>query len=257
MTDDLWGQLPAGFLKKSEKGWMRLDQDVRQLVVELARSQKFKCAFCDRTKGLVIEHDHWPERGSGDKLTIYNVRGLACTRCNWHLGMHEADARGDYRGWDDAYISISERDFEPYAYAYECRILALFEDELEQRLGPLNYWRRRLFLQKVEDFREWGGRSLWRSHFTELKKHQQWKIRTPEQFWNTLAACMRFVVEETRKNPDFEIPEQFMRLLVRVKPILDEIWPQIEDRYRAIQAEKQALALQAPDSPQFGDQVVA
>ena len=103
--------------------------------------------------------------------------------------------------------NISERDFETYAFAYECRILALFEDELEQRLGPHNYWRRRLILQKVEDFREWGGRSLWRSHFTELKKRQRWKIRTPEQFWNTLAACMRFVVEQTRKNPDFEIPE--------------------------------------------------
>ena len=40
-----------------------------------------------------------------------------------------------------------------------------------------------------------------------------------------------------------------MQLLMRVKPILDEIWPQIEDRYRAIHAENQALALQAPDSP--------
>jgi hypothetical protein len=100
-------------------------------------------------------------------------------------------------------------------------------------------------------------RSLWRSHFTELKKRQRWKIRTPEQFWNTLAACMRFVVEETRKNQDFEIPEQFMQLLMRVKPILDEIWPQIEGRHRAIQAKNQMLALQAPDSQQFADQVLA
>jgi hypothetical protein len=77
MTDDLWDQLPAGFLMKSPIGWTRLDRDVRRLVVELAREQKFKCAFCDKAKGLIIEHDHWPERGSGDKLTIYNVRGLA------------------------------------------------------------------------------------------------------------------------------------------------------------------------------------
>lgn len=257
MGDELWSQLPAGFLKKSPKGWLRLDHDVRRLVVELAREQNFKCAFCDTAKGLIIEHDHWPERGSGDKLTIYNVRGLACTRCNWHLGMYEADARGDCRGWEDAYIYISERDLEPYAYAYECRILALFEEELEHRLGPRNYWRRRLFLQRADDFREWGGRSLWRLHFTELKERQCWKIRTPDQFWKVLAACMRFVVEETRRNPDFVIPDQFLLILARVKPILDEIWPQIEDRYRAIQAKNQAVALQAPGSPQFADQVLA
>jgi Recombination endonuclease VII len=89
MSDSPWSQLPAGFLKKTPKGWMRLDRDVRRLVVELAREQNFKCPFRDRTKGLIIEHDHWPDRGSGDKLTIYNVRGLACTRCNWHLGMDE------------------------------------------------------------------------------------------------------------------------------------------------------------------------
>ncbi|HMH00374.1 MAG TPA: hypothetical protein VK555_03120, partial [Terriglobales bacterium] len=124
-----------------------------------------------------------------------------------------------------------ERDFEPYAYAYECRILALFEEDLEHRLGPRNYWRRRLFLERADNFREWGGRSLWRSHFTELKERQRWRVRTPGQFWKVLAACMRFVVEETRRNPDFVIPDQFLLTLARVKPILDEIWPQIEDRY--------------------------
>jgi hypothetical protein len=72
-----------------------------------------------------------------------------------------------------------------------------------------------------------------------------------------LAACTRFVVEETRRNPDFVVPDQFLLILARVKPMLDEIWPQIENRYRAIQAKNQALALQAPDSPQFTDQVLA
>jgi hypothetical protein len=114
-----------------------------------------------------------------------------------------------------------------------------------------------LFLQRADDFREWGGRSLWRSHFTELKERQRWKIRTPDQFWKVLAACTRFVVEETRRNPDFVVPDQFLLILARVKPMLDEIWPQIENRYRAIQAKNQALALQAPDSPQFTDQVLA
>lgn len=245
MSDSLWSQLPAGFLKKTPRGWMRLDRDVRRLVVELARKQDFKCAFCHRAHGLIIEHDHWPVRDSGEKLTVYNVRGVACTRCNWHLGMYEADARGDYRGWDDAHIYISERDFEPYAHAYESRIVALFEEELKQRLAPCNYWHRRIFLQKVDDWREWGGRSLWRTHFAELKERQRRKIRSPEQFFKTLAACMRFVVEEKRKNPNFKIPDQLLQSLIRVKSILDEIWPQLEERYLALQA-KQQLALPPP-----------
>jgi hypothetical protein len=34
------------------------------------------------------------------------------------------------------------------------------------------------------------------------------------------------------------VPEQFVQLLVRVKPMLDEAWPLIEQRYLAIQANK-------------------
>jgi hypothetical protein len=68
-------------------------------------------------------------------------------------------------------------------------------------------------------------------------------IRTPEQFWTTFAACVRFIVDEKHKNPDYEIPDQFLRVLVRVKPILDEAWPLIEERYREIQAERQATLL--------------
>lgn len=237
MSDHLWYQLPAGLLKKTARGWMRLDRDVRELVVELARSQNFKCAFCDVTRNLIIEHDHWPERGSGNKLTVYNVRGLACHQCNWHLGMYEADVRGDYRGFDDAYIYISEHNFEPYAYAYNCRVLALLDKELERQLGPRVYWRRRLFFQKFDDWNEWGRRHYpWRSYFAEIKERRRWIIRTPAQFWRTLAALAKFVVEEKQKNPDFEIPEQFLQLVARVQPILDEVWPNIEERYRVIKS---------------------
>jgi hypothetical protein len=160
--------------------------------------------------------------------------------------MYEADERGDYRGWDDAYIYISERDFYPYAQAYESLVRALLEEELEQRLGPVKYWRRRLFLQKFDDWHEWGGRYPWRSYFSEIKERQRWKIRPPEQFWRNLAACVRFLVEARRKNPDFEIPGPFLEVLVRVKPILDDVWPQIEERYRAIKAEKELTTLGAP-----------
>ena len=248
MSDRLWYQLPTGFLKKKAKGWLKLDYDVRALVVELARAQNFKCAFCDKTKNLIIEHDHWPERGSGDKLTVYNIRGLVCSRCNWHLGMHEADARGDYRGWDNAFIHISERDFEPYAYAYDCRILALFDEELKQTLPPRIYWRRYFLLEKFDDWNEWGRQHYpWRSYFAEIKERRRWIIRTPEQCLTALAACTRFIVEQIEKNPDFEIPEQFLQIIAQLQPIIEEIWPQIEERYWALKAEKQSkLLLPAP-----------
>ena len=59
MTDHLWDELPVGFLRKSAKGWMRLDRDVRQLVVELARSQINELSSLVRD--LQIELDY--ERG--------------------------------------------------------------------------------------------------------------------------------------------------------------------------------------------------
>jgi hypothetical protein len=104
--------------------------------------------------------------------------------------------------------------------------------------------------RRSTDWREWDSRYYpWRSYFAEIKERRRRIIRTPEQFWKVFAACTRFVVEESRRNPDFGIPEQFLRIVVRVKPILDELWPQIEERYRAIQAEKQATSLlQAPST---------
>ncbi|MGY8710488.1 endonuclease domain-containing protein [Bradyrhizobium sp. 18BD] len=241
MSDHFWRQLPAGILKKKARGWMRLDADVRELVVELARAQDFKCAFCDETHDLIIEHDHYPERGSGEKLTVYNIRGLTCSGCNWHLGMYEADERGDYRGFDDAFIRIDERDFYPYAQAYEHRVLTLIEKELEDRMEPVNYWRRRFFLQKFDE-REWSRDYPWPSYFAEIKQRRRIRISTPEQFWNMFVACARFVIEEKRRNPDFEIPEDFIRMVVAVKPLLDDAWPLIEERYQAIKAKKLAEA---------------
>ncbi|WFU80752.1 hypothetical protein QA645_41125 [Bradyrhizobium sp. CIAT3101] len=64
------------------------------------------------------------------------------------------------------------------------------------------------------------------------------RIPTPEQFRNIFAACARFAIEEKRRNPDFEIPEQFVRMVIAVKPLLDEAGPLIEERYQAIKAKK-------------------
>lgn len=182
------------------------------------------------------------------QTSVYNIRGLTSPGCNWHLGMYEADERGDYRGFDDAFIRIDERVFYPYAQAYDNRVLTPIKEELEQRMDPVNYWRRGLFLQKFDE-REWSR------HYPWQKRRRRMIVRTPEQFWNAFAASARLVVKERRSNPDFEIPEAFIRIVVLVKPIIDEVWPQIEERYRApterlrLAAERLAMRSRRCSSP--------
>ena len=69
----LWQKIPAGFLKRQYRSFDRLDHEVKLLVVELAKSQDFKCAFCSSDRDLYIEHDHDPEQGDGDRPTIHNM----------------------------------------------------------------------------------------------------------------------------------------------------------------------------------------
>jgi hypothetical protein len=45
---------------------------------------------------------------------------------------------------------------------------------------------------------------------------------------------MRYVLEEFKKNPDYEPPEAFLELMVRVKPLLDKIRPIAEERLKSI-----------------------
>jgi Recombination endonuclease VII len=158
MSFTLWEKLPGDLLKIKQRRWSALDHDVKLLIVGLAREQGFKCAHCSKNRNLEIEHDHYPEHGPGDKYTIYNVRGLVCRACNWHIGMHEAENRGEYNSWSDVFPRISDHQHESYFYAHECRVSPLLETMLEERLGSLNYWRRRNLLFKFDDWREWGGK---------------------------------------------------------------------------------------------------
>ena len=135
----LWNKLPRGLLKKRLKAWDRLSPDVKRLVVELAEDQKFKCVHCPRERKLIIEHDHDPEFGPGDKLTAFNIRGLVCQRCNWHLMIYEKDLKGEYRGFDEVHSYISDHEWEAYIYAYDCRVVHLHESVLRERMGALKY----------------------------------------------------------------------------------------------------------------------
>jgi hypothetical protein len=179
----LWNRLPPGFLKKKFEGWDKLDHDVKRLVVELAEKQNFRCAHCSRERDLIIEHDHNPEYGSGAKPTVFNIRGLVCQGCNWHLMLYEKDLVGEYRGFDDVYSNISSDDWENYIYFYDCRIVGLHEARLQKQMGGAKYFRRRIFLDKFDDWKDYGGRraailGIGASMKSDLSNHRSARPRT-------------------------------------------------------------------------------
>ena len=230
---EVWGRLPQGFLKKKYRAWDRLDYWVQLLIVELAAEQRFKCVFCSDTQGLIIEHDHEPDEGDGDRLTIHNIRGLVCQRCNWHISLYERNERGEYTGWDHVDCFISSHDYEDYIDAYERRIRGLYEKRLEQTCP--NYWSRRRVLDKFNDWKEgWGDEYPWRWHFEEIKERRHGKIRTPNQFLRTLTAFFKYYAAELEKNPDFRPSDETLRTMVRIKKFMDEIRPTVEVRLKEL-----------------------
>lgn len=244
----LWNRLPPGFLKKRFKGWNRLGRDVQSLIVTLAEKQNFKCVHCPEGRDLIIEHDHDPEIGSGDKLTVFNIRGLVCQGCNWHLMVYEKDRSGEYRGFDDVYSRISDSDWETYIYTYDCRVVRLHESGLERRMGTLKYLKRRNFLDKFDDWKEWGSRKRsypWRWSFDEMKERKRNIIRTPEQLFKVLSAIFEYVKGEREKNSDWQPPDEIMPNLIRVKAFLDELYPLIESHYIDIKREREAAVIAA------------
>jgi hypothetical protein len=238
MSFKLWQKLPEEFLKMKYGAWVRLDDDVKLLVVALANKQSFKCVYCSRKSSLVIEHDHDPEHGASDRYTIYNVRGLVCSRCNWHLMLYEKDERGEHRGWDHVDSYISSHEYENYVYAYECRTGPLLEELLEERLGSRNYWRRRIFLGKFDDWKYEGGEYPWCWGFEEIKDERYGSIRTPAQFIRALSACVQFVSDELKKDPNFRPPESFFKIMVLVEPLMDKVRPIVGERLKVISGGK-------------------
>jgi len=242
MSFILWQRLPRGFLKKQYRAWDKLDYDVKALIVRLAEEQKFKCVHCPRERNLIIEHDHYPEYGSGDKPTEFNIRGLVCQRCNVHLMMYEKDLNGECRALSDAYCYISSSEWETYIYAYDCRVIALSENRLKERMGDAKYYRRRMFLDKFDDWKEWVPRKRlypWHWGFDEIKKRKRHTIRTPEQFFKVLAVILEYLKSELAKNPDWEPPEEMVPALLRIKEFMDELYPMIEARYLELKNKKE------------------
>jgi hypothetical protein len=225
MSLRLWRTLPDGFLRMSYRRWEKLGPDVQALIVELAQAQNFHCAHCSKTHGLVIEHDHEPEEGPGGQncYTIYNVRGLACSRCNFHLSLYERGERGEETGWDHVFCILSEPDYYRYIESYESRVRPLLEQLREGRMGSLNHWRRRLMVDEFDDWKEWGGAYPWQWGFGEIKDKRQGPIRNATQFFVTLAACVKFVADEIERDPNYEPPDEFVTLVVKLRPVLDEI----------------------------------
>lgn len=227
---DLWSKLPVGLLRMQFETWRRLPYDVKLLIISLAHEQEFKCAHCDATRRLEIDHDHYPEHETGDRYTIYNVRGLVCRKCNWAIGMHEAEQRGEYNSWPDSNRRVSEGAFYDYDFSYQCRVSPLIEEVWKQRLGIQNYWKRRKFLSKFDDWKEGWGSYPWYWGFDEIKDRKYGPIRTPKHFLQIFLASMRYVAKEVERNPNYEPPKVFWDLMERAKPILDAAQSVVEER---------------------------
>ena len=146
--------------------------------------------------------------------------------------MYEKEERGEYTGWDNFYCRITEHQYGSYIYAYECRLSPLVEAVLEESLGSLNYWHRRNLLRKFDEWKDGWGDYPWYWGFEGIKEKRHGRIRTPKQATNALIACMKFVLAETKKDPNFQPPESFFKLMVKVKPLLDSVRPTVEARLK-------------------------
>lgn len=218
MSFVLWKKLPEGFLRKSYRQFYKLDHEVKRLIIELANNQKFKCALCTQDRNLIIEHDHEPEEGRGDRITIHNIRGLVCQQCNSSLSVYERQERGVYFGLENVTSYISSHRYERYVYAYECRTASLREALLEKQIP--NYWHRKLILDRFDYwFYEEGRPPLW---YRKYKEKERTKIETPEDFIRVLTAIVQFVTEQLKKDSNYQPPEGFLKIMVLIKPIIEQ-----------------------------------
>jgi hypothetical protein len=89
--------------------------------------------------------------------------------------IYEKDLHGEYRGFDDVDSYISNREWENYVHEYDCRINTLYESQLEERMGEAKYGRRRLFLDRFDDWKYWTARRQnypWHWGIDEIKERK-------------------------------------------------------------------------------------
>jgi hypothetical protein len=199
--------------------WTRLDSDVQQLVYDLAERQRFRCVFCTESRRLIIDHDHYPEEGTGAAYTKYNVRGLLCGSCNWHLGYYECEKSGGSFNWPNAECRISDGEYEDYICAYQCRVIPLLQALQDQRTGITNEWRRNRHHRLFDEWYYHGFPSAWRERLAEEKART---IDSAEKFFRVFAACMNFVAEQIKNDPSFRPPQKFVEVALKVKDLIAE-----------------------------------
>ncbi len=214
MSLELWQKLPPSFLKKRFNGWDKLSPDVKELIVELAQKQNFRCALCPEDRHLEIEHDRHPEEGPGNKYTIYNIRGLACRRCNWLLMRYE---QPDVC-WENADCQLSDDDYEYYISEYECRVRPLLEDLHERRVGCRNSSHRRYVLRRFDEWMYESERSAWRERW-ELRQ----AIKSPEKGLKILFACLKALNEQLDKDPNYEVSDKTLLALFKIHEFLRDV----------------------------------
>ncbi|MCW5686069.1 MAG: hypothetical protein KIT85_16860 [Pseudolabrys sp.] len=213
-----WNELPPRFLKKRHSSWKALRPEIQAVVVDLANKQGFKCALCDADSNLIIEHDHEPDEGAGDIFTIYNIRGLTCSRCNSALSVHERLERGEYVGLEISESRLSLHSYENYIGRYRSRVSPLIEAELERRMGSSNYWRRRNFMLKFDIwFYEGGNAPSW------WIRHRSSEIRSMRKFFRVTEAMLDFINSEIVTNPKPEVLSRIITNLLSLKSVFEKI----------------------------------
>lgn len=220
MTFRRWNKLPPGFLEMKFDGFKKYKPEAQSLIVELARLQGFKCALCDEKRNLIVEHDHTED---GHNKTIYNIRGLACRSCNRQLRLFEKERDAEIWLFENAICRLTDSQYDNYTYEFECRVAPLIEEREIERMGAANYFRRKFFLWKFDDWNEIRTRYPWKWGFEEIKARRHGAIRTPKQFFRTLLACASFVKEQMEHDPNYIVPDTFIKIMIKAKPLVDKL----------------------------------
>jgi hypothetical protein len=215
-----YDDLPLGFLRMGRRSFEKLNSGVRTVIVALAKEHNYKCAFCTCDHKLEVEHDHDPDEGSGDEYTIYNIRGLVCRGCHFHLTLYERLEQGDSMGWDHVDCRIDWQEYKDYIYFYTTRTDPLLNSLHVKRVGCSNPEHREIVLRKFDAWKYDEEPSPWRERW---ERDRAPRIETPEEAIRGLLACLRYAKAEADKDPNGQLPAELIEPLVRLWPIVESL----------------------------------